>query len=67
MFVIINLITIFLALWIMWKNNEDKLKLNKVDYEPLPVYEMTKITVDYVSLILILNIFGVLMYIINIA
>ena len=47
----------------MWRNNEDKMKLNRVDYEPLAVEEMEMITVNYISFALVLSLCINLLYI----
>lgn len=57
------MLTIFLAMWMMWRNNEDKMKLNRVDYEPLAVEEMEMITVNYISFALVLSLCINLLYI----
>lgn len=49
----------------MYRNNEDKINLNKVDYQVLEVDDMTAITKDYISLVLVINICAVFLYLVN--
>lgn len=51
------LITIFLGLWITYKNNKDLIELNKVDYQTLSIYEANSNFIEYVSCTTIIMIF----------
>lgn len=57
------LITIFLGLWITYKNNKDLIELNKVDYQTLSVYEANSNFIEYVSCTTTIMIFiGILVW-----
>lgn len=42
-------ISIFIGLWITYKNNKDQIELNKVDYQTLSTYEANSNFIEYVS------------------
>lgn len=57
------LITIFIGLWITYKNNKDLIELNKVDYQTLSIYETNSNFIEYVSCTTMLMIFiGILVW-----
>lgn len=57
------LITIFIGLWITYKNNKDLIELNKVDYQTLSIYEANSNLIEYVSCTTMLMIFiGILVW-----
>lgn len=60
----VNLIMIFIALWIMWKNNQDKIFVRYTDYEPIDTFVMTTITSDFISVLLAINILSFMWWII---
>ena len=43
------LVTIFLGMWLTWRNNNDVIHLNRVNYQTIPIVEANYNCINYVT------------------
>lgn len=43
------LITVFIGIYLTWKNNNDVINLNKTNYQTLSIYEANSNLIEYIT------------------